>query len=274
MSGTLVVSVWIGVAGLDSATAAPKSVTTCLSNTTGTVRLLLKGNCLSTEKKISWSRSTKVGASGLMTICTNIKTGANRILSKGVCVAKVEVKSVWIKVVAQPSATPATLTCAAGGKCARKDVGPGGGLIFYVADSPLSWGRYLEVAPTNWNGSGGDPKAPWCNITDTLIPTAFEIGSGLANTATLVATCSTSAAAIAKSYRGGGKNDWYLPSYTEQNELHGFVYGLSIDGFAADYYWSSTQDGYLNAWATYFLKGGGLVAAKSSQFMVRPIRRF
>jgi len=42
-----------------------------------------------------------------------------------------------------PSTTPAP--------CAVDAQGPGGGRIFYDAGSQQSWGRFLEVAPQNWN---------------------------------------------------------------------------------------------------------------------------
>ena len=56
------------------------------------------------------------------------------------------------------STTGDTLSCAAGGRCAVGDTGPGGGTVFYVASSQFtSIGsacgtacRYLEVAPVGW----------------------------------------------------------------------------------------------------------------------------
>ena len=133
--------------------------------------------------------------------------------------------------------------------------GPGGGTIFYVsgpsgfecgtAISPMTC-HYIEAAPKNWNGVGGDPNVAWSplpsyenlsDITndtfDTKLKVVFNgtVGEGLANSNAIVArygsctpvgnnlsTC-TSAAAAARSYRGGGLDDWYLPNAIELNQF-------------------------------------------------------
>lgn len=63
--------------------------------------------------------------------------------------------------------------------CATNTVGPGGGVVFHDAGSPQNWGRFLEVAPWNWNpsvpagytadckgGCGADPRSVLKPITD------------------------------------------------------------------------------------------------------------
>jgi hypothetical protein len=45
--------------------------------------------------------------------------------------------------------------------CAVNTVGPGGGLVFYDAGSQQSWGRFLEVAPWNWNPAMPTGVASW-----------------------------------------------------------------------------------------------------------------
>jgi hypothetical protein len=270
--GLISYGAFVAVPSADGATR-PKTLVTCVNSASGAQRILTSGTCNSLkEKKVSWKYLASGTKSGAIVICTNSKTGINRISSTSKCTTGKEIKSVWVKVTTS-TASPAALTCAQGGKCARKDVGPGGGLVFYVADSPQPWGTYLEVAPTSWSGSA-DPRTTWCNVTDSSIVTKFEIGDGKANTATLVGQCSSSAAALAVAYRGGGKSDWYLPSYKEIKELHGFAFGLDIPGYAPEYYWSSSQDGVTTAWAENFGAGGTAVASKSSQNLVRPIRAF
>jgi hypothetical protein len=92
--------------------------------------------------------------------------------------------------------------CVAGGPCAIGDTGPGGGIVFYDAGSVQPWGRYLEAAPAGWNGGPLDPSAIWCSNTTTLIPGAMgtAIGTGAANTANMLAACSSGAANLARSY--------------------------------------------------------------------------
>jgi len=141
---------------------------------------------------------------------------------------------------ATPVTTPAIpLACAAGGTCNLRDIGPGGGIVFYVATTPFTCGEYpnatpatkctyLEAAiadgttPSTWTPS---TKAQW-GCKDTPVPgTSLEIGTGRANTKSITdKKCigtdgSVSAASIAATYNGGDKSDWFLPSRKELDAL-------------------------------------------------------
>lgn len=96
----------------------------------------------------------------------------------------------------------ASVPCAAGGPCARGDVGPGGGIVVYDAGSVQPWGRYLEIAPNGWSGSSADPEAAWCSDTSTTIPGPMDtwIGAGKANTASMLAACTSGAANLVAAY--------------------------------------------------------------------------
>jgi hypothetical protein len=61
-----------------------------------------------------------------------------------------------------------------------------GGTIAYIADTPQPWGRYIELAPANWNG-GNAPLVDWA--------AAFS---------------------LVDAYRGGNRLDWRLPSNAEK----------------------------------------------------------
>jgi hypothetical protein len=163
-------------------------------------------------------------------------------------------------------------------------IGPGGGLVFYAKE-----GRFLEVAPWNWNlefaGTGSvacntscsaDPNSQLkpesnktqdrgtgtglalCGSPNQSISQLFwvdsvkavdkpslgtAIGAGLANTKALLAdpACTGGAVRLVAEYRGGGRDDWFLPSKDELNEL--FTYGgrAAVGGFESDrYYFSSS----------------------------------
>ena len=46
--------------------------------------------------------------------------------------------------------------------CAENTIGPGGGVVFHDAGSEQPWGRFLEVAPWNWNPQLGPTEAYAC----------------------------------------------------------------------------------------------------------------
>lgn len=143
------------------------------------------------------------------------------------------------------------------------DIGPGGGMVFFVrtednvnvwkatpnAEGDLAfvadgW-KYLEVAPKTWSGGKSDPKLDWCSNTNVRAAwtknlqgkdwygkwvtgktqTGFFAGTGYGNSKIISQNCKTGAATAARTYKGGGKSDWYLPRQTELNQLAMFAGG-------------------------------------------------
>jgi len=106
------------------------------------------------------------------------------------------------------------------------------------------------------------------------------IGTGYANTSAVIAQSSVlgKAATSARSYHGGNKNDWFLPSKDELEQLYqqkSIAGGLSIGGEAGDGYWTSTE--YSDSGAKYqFFDDNGRRTATEKSFLrkVRPVRAF
>ncbi len=201
--------------------------------------------------------------------------------------------------------------CVVGGACKIGNTGPGGGEVFYDAGSQQSWGRYLEFAPEGWSESGKDPKTTWCNVSDVLLTNAptmngwlsfgqkigdglgQKIGDGKSNTDLMVAGCNAGAALMTRAYRGGGQNDWFLPSSGELNELCKYAggqvtgdpkvpcrlfspapsseFGKSSD---SNYYWSSSETSFNTALAQFFGSGNWNYAYKTNLYSLRPVRAF
>jgi len=179
--------------------------------------------------------------------------------------------------------------------------GPGGGIIFYVASTPFACGptraancEYMEVTPSGWfSGVSGqvDPQRTWAQATPvnyqgTTVPgngaTATAIGWGYRNTRAIIAQgntdTATSAAALADSHTvtvsGVVYDDWFLPSRYELNQL--YTERISVGGFEANYYWSSSEYSSDFGLAHIFnTSGGPTYRTKSdSTFYVRPVRAF
>lgn len=217
-----------------------------------------------------------------ITTCTNLKTGAMRILLKGTCKAKTEKKLIWIQFQDRPSANstpksiPTELKCALGGTCKVGDLGPGGGVVFYVADSRQSWGTYLEAAPNSWEGGSSDPTILWCARRNKgiNIVTQSSIGSGSSNTTLSIAECPYGAAERARAYRGGGKSDWFLPSRDDLHQL--YLNRAKVGGFSENCYWSSTLLSPVDEIAWCEMIGTGIASSTFTFVLsaVRPIRAF
>jgi hypothetical protein len=156
------------------------------------------------------------------------------------------------------------------------DTGPGGGKIFYVSETGFTMtdtntiAHYLEAAPADisgkaWASSGRE-------ATD-ISGTATDLGTGRKNTAIILATdVNAPAAKACKDLTTGGKTDWFLPSKDELNHLYtnrSYVGNLNT----SSRYWSSTQSGSLDAWATYS-DGSQISVAKHFSCIVRPVRAF
>ena len=181
------------------------------------------------------------------------------------------------------SVTPSALTVG--------NTGPGGGKIFYVADTSAGFNcgptttekcYYLEAASTTATTN------PWADVqrawsTDgnqtTSVPNAngTTIGTGYKNSLAIVAqtgnVAASSAAVAARGY-GGPNNltDWFLPSIDELVAL--FSQKTTVGGFVAGSYWSSSEVDASNAWDQGFSSGDQGNTSKDPTLSVRPVRAF
>jgi len=130
------------------------------------------------------------------------------------------------------------------------------------------------------------PRTVWCprpapgSPNYAILGTGLEIGTGRANTALIMSSCGMSTAAgHAATYRGGGRDDWYLPARDELNQL--FLRRSLVGSLADAAYWSSSQ--WINpqetrlsgfAWVQDFSTGGQGETSKDNGAFVRPIRAF
>ena len=176
--------------------------------------------------------------------------------------------------VGSPAPVP---SCADGGACEIGDIGPGNGIVFYVASTPFfsaapcgSSCTYLE-AQTSDSG-----YVPYCvgAGANTSIPNAMgtAIGAGYQNTMSITATseCSSGAGFTATA-PNGGMQDWYLPSLSEGMALYqnqGAVGGL--EGL----YWTSSQSNANQASYVGNTSNANLTDQKSMDLNVRAIRAF
>lgn len=207
--------------------------------------------------------------------------------------------------------TVTAVSCANGGTCFVGNTGPGGGVIFYIANTPFACGptltaacSHLEAAPSGWN-TGSDPARTWAqstpaNYQNTAVTgTSTGIGWGYRNTRAIIqqgnSDTATSAAALADSYTvtvsGVVYDDWYLPSRDELNQMCKWARGVawisddtlcsggtlntgSAAGFLGGHYWSSSEWDANGARFQNFSSGNRNINAKDNANSVRPVRAF
>ena len=136
-----------------------------------------------------------------------------------------------------------------------------GGIVFYILqsgdagyDANVQHGLIVSVFEIN---SSNKDTEYGCKYT--LNNTGSAIGTGAANTAAILATCSTSgiAAKLCDDYSAGGYSDWYLPSELEMVELYNAsTYGggsitLSTNLSSIEYY-TSTETSAEKAYHLHF----------------------
>jgi len=149
------------------------------------------------------------------------------------------------------------------------DTGPGGGIVFFDKGSVSDGWRYLEAAPDN-QGTSLAWRSPGSN---DITGTSNYIGTSKANTTLILAVdVNAPAAKACADYRGGGKDDWFLPSLDELKEMYEARTHL---GISSGHFWSSWQSSQVsNAWGLYFDNGGPSYYPKSNLFNVRAVRAF
>ena len=326
MSKTLlraIVLVLISTFGFTQTVSAKSNVpvinNVCINRTTGILRSLR-----TTPVKACGINEVKVRANK---VCVNKSSGKLRHLAtnvRQVC-RRGEIKLVWNQSIAafvttaipaSPITTPPQSTTPAGSLtptnvattiAARTfpykvgDVGPGGGLIFFVDTlSQFDGFTYLEAAPTDISATAWASSTAGCfdssnAATSCLVGSVYtasqadssridaaKIGQGSSNTA-LIKTRNSSgsfvdttgfAAGSADAYVYGTTSDWYLPSINELGLMHSNLKARGLGNFQDTYYWSSTEFGSSSAWYILFGPGYFNNISKSFSFLIRPIRSF
>jgi hypothetical protein len=131
-----------------------------------------------------------------------------------------------------------------------------------------------------YNTSNANLSVTRTGATDTAI------GTGLVNTNKIIAsqgaTSTNYAAGLARSYKGGGYSDWYLPSKNELNLLCKNI--REVGNFPDQGYWSSTEintnhNESASAWGQRFISNfvGSCTQGNTSKnvsLYVRAIRAF
>ena len=173
------------------------------------------------------------------------------------------------------------------------DTGPGGGIIFYVADTlqeskytdssgaehKLEW-KYLEIAKADVSTS----TTSWG--TSAVSGTGTGIGTGWSNTKLINASGISNfpAAQACTTYSNNGYSDWFLPSYDELALIYTNIYSnseISAETKAmfetTNYYWTSSIMAGSYAYRGYFYQdspdtAGGPIYI--NLYYVRPIRAF
>jgi len=288
----LVVGVLAGLTvggGVGVIAASSTKVTVCANKKTNVLRYAKNGRCETTETKVELNQTGPAGARGPQGVA-----GARGATGdKGAAGSSFTARSV----------------CGLGGTtlCAVGEQGPGGGTVFYVdTEGRYSDFDYLEVAPDDASsGVAWSTTTPKCGLDeDTSCQTAFlttsgealnyvAFGTGRAATAAIIARhgriyMATFAAGVADAYTTEEASDWFLPSKDELNEVckyarnTGQAAGADIvctggalrDGFATNYYWSSSEGRMSGAWYQYFGSGSRWNDVKDYSIYVRPVRAF
>jgi hypothetical protein len=115
----------------------------------------------------------------------------------------------------------------------------------------------------------------WFNGSYTTTgATGTALGTGQANTTAIVTNQGTGsyAAQVCNDLVLNGYEDWYLPSKDELNKL--YENRTAVGGFANNFYWSSTENDYLNAWVQNFDVGLQFYSIKNFAGRVRAVRAF
>lgn len=164
------------------------------------------------------------------------------------------------------------------------DVGPAGGLIFYIDEkSEFEGFDYLESSPPSCEGR----EVAWAIDSQGLSEAIKNVSSwkenslglGQESTKAMLASGESftdvgTASGYANELDCGGHSDWFVPSKTELDLMYEKLAKIGLGNFTNGYYWSSSAYDYGRAWNRPFGVGAAFDGNKDGNFAVRPIRAF
>ena len=159
-----------------------------------------------------------------------------------------------------------------------RDLGPAGGLIFYINPNYLNDGwTYLEAYPQNITPTG-DTTAKWSNVTTIIGTTGTSVGTGSGNTWSIVnqsGYTGTSAAKYCTQLSISGYTDWFLPSLDELHLMRLNLYLYNVGNFSTTGYWCSSEVDSTLAWREILSTGvQDNTKLKSQSYSYRACRKF
>jgi len=137
------------------------------------------------------------------------------------------------------------------------EIGPAGGIVFYVkGDSNDGW-RYLEAAPADTERK----DLPWGTYGTDVTGTRTDLGAGKNNTQIIIRYLREkneggTAAQVCAQSNIGDSTDWFLPSREELHWMYLNLHSKGLGGFKNARYWSSSQVDKNRAWYLHFGDNG------------------
>jgi hypothetical protein len=154
-----------------------------------------------------------------------------------------------------------------------------GGIVFWVDPADATHGLVCAIKDQS-------SSIHWYSESITTEATDKTIGAGSANTDLIIAVAQVPeetayAAYLARAYRGGDFDDWFLPSYDELNEMqknkatiNSTAEANSGSVFSNDGYWSSSEIGGIFAYVISFDPRDDNVVHMNETMFVRAVRAF
>ena len=170
------------------------------------------------------------------------------------------------------NSTPTNKTCAQGGACVVGDTGPGGGIVFYAAQTLQPWGQYMEVSKQTI-----DPNfdTMWCDVMpSTAFANADALGNGRATTEFYAKACKRGQLRIATDLVQGNYDDWHLPTLADAKQMYLVREQLQLEG---EWHYTATPnlaDGKKEAWAVYMVEEQSMSMNPEAGYAGRAIRTF
>ncbi len=143
-----------------------------------------------------------------------------------------------------------------------------GGLIFYLNTTD---GTGLVATPSDLG------QAQWGCAGTEIGGTNRDVGTGQANTTTIVTACTAPgiAAKICDDLVLNGFSDWFLPSKDELLAMYRNLKAKDFGSFQNRNYWSSSETYSINACSVHFDDGHAYSNAnKLNSYFVRAVRAF